>query len=69
MFMAIFYMLRKAWIIGSKYEFWAGFYGLLAFCFANTTMVYFNFSEMGIVLIIIYIRYFSEKFSMELDTT
>ena len=60
-FLAIFFMLRQAWIIGSKHEFWAAFYGLLAFCFANTTMVYFNLSEMGIILIVLYLRYFSEK--------
>jgi hypothetical protein len=28
-------------------------------------MVYFNFSEMGIVLVIIYLRYFSEVSSTE----
>jgi hypothetical protein len=66
LFVAIFFMLKRAWTIGSKNEFLAGFYGLLAFCLANTTMVYFNFSEMGIVLVIIYLRYFSEKSSIEL---
>jgi hypothetical protein len=60
-------MLKRAWIIGSKNDFLAGFYGLLAFCLANTTMVYFNFSEMGIVLVIIYLRYFSEKPVLELS--
>jgi hypothetical protein len=66
-FLGVFYMLKRAWIIGSKNEFWAGFYGLVAFCFANTTMVYFNLSEMGIVLVIIYLRYYSEKSSLELS--
>ena len=66
LFISLFYMLKKAWRIGSKYQFWAGFFGLLAFCFANTTMVYFNFSEMGIILIFIYLRYFSQTESMEL---
>lgn len=69
LFSAIFFMLKKAWIIGSKNEFLAGFYGLLAFCLANVTMVYFNFSEMGIVLVIIYLRYFSEVSSTELAET
>jgi hypothetical protein len=67
LFLAIFFMLKRAWIIGSKNDFLAGFYGLLAFCLANTTMVYFNFSEMGIVLVIIYLRYFSEKPVLELS--
>jgi hypothetical protein len=66
-FFAIFFMLKRAWTIGSKNDFMAGFYGLLAFCIANTTMVYFNFSEMGIVLVIIYLRYFSEKPALELS--
>jgi hypothetical protein len=65
LFLSIIYLLRDAWIVGRKYEFWAGFYGFLSFCFANTTFVYFNFSEMGIVLVIIYLRYFNEKSSLE----
>jgi hypothetical protein len=69
LFLSIFYMLKRAWTIGTQYDFLAGFYGLVAFCFANTTMVYLNFSEMGIVLVIIYLRYFSEKSTTELATT
>jgi len=68
LFFSIFFMLRYAWIIGSKYEFWAGFYGLLAFCVANLTMVYFNFSEMGIILTFIYLKYFKDTASEELST-
>jgi hypothetical protein len=67
LFLAIFFLLKRAWTIGSKNEFLAGFYGLLAFCLANTTMVYFNFSEMGIILVVIYLRYFSEKSDSELS--
>jgi hypothetical protein len=67
LFLAIFFMLKRAWTIGSKNEFLAGFYGLLAFCLANLTMVYFNFSEMGIALVIIYLRYFSENQATELS--
>jgi hypothetical protein len=62
-------LLRDAWIVGTKYEFWGGFYGLLSFCVANTTMVYFNLSEMGIVLVILYLRYFKETSSLELATS
>jgi hypothetical protein len=69
LFLAIFFMLKRAWTIGSKNDFWGGFYGLLAFCAANLTMVYFNFSEMGIVLIIIYLRFFKETSSLELTTS
>jgi hypothetical protein len=64
-FLGIYFLLQRAWIAGSKNEFWAGFYGLIAFCVANATMVYFNLSEMGIVLIVIYLRYFSEKSESE----
>jgi len=68
-FLAVFYLLRDAWVIGTKYDFWGAFYGLLAFCFANTTLVYFNLSEMGIVLIVLYLRYFKETSSLELVTS
>ena len=68
LFLSMFFLLRDAWIVGRKYEFWGGFYGLLSFCFANTTLVYFNFSEMGIILVIIYLRYYNEKSSLELST-
>jgi hypothetical protein len=67
LFLSLFYLLKEAWIIGTKYAFWTGFYGLIAFLMANTTMVYFNLSEMGIVLIVLYFRYFKETGSMELQ--
>jgi hypothetical protein len=46
--------------------FWGSFYGLLAFCVANTTFVYFNLSEMGIILAVIYLKYFNDKSSLKL---
>ena len=52
-------------MIGKKYLFWGSFYGLLAFCFANTTFVYFNFSEMGIILAVIYLKYYEDKSEVE----
>jgi hypothetical protein len=61
LFLSMYFMLKRAWTIGSQHQFLAGFYGLFAFCLANTTMVYLNFSEMGIVLVMIYLRYYSEK--------
>lgn len=68
-FMGLYFLLRKAWDIGKRNEFWAGFYGLLSFYFANTTMVYFDISEMGIILIVLYLRYFSEKEELEPSTS
>ena len=65
-FLGIFYLMKYAWSMGSEYNFWGGFFGLLAFCFANVTMVDFDLSEIGIVLIIIYFRYFKESSSLEL---
>ena len=56
---ALFFLLRDAWVTGRNYGFWGSFYGLLGFAFANFTMVYFNFSEMGIVLAVIYIKYYN----------
>ncbi len=58
---SIFYLLKRAFMIGKKYLFWGSFYGLVAFCIANTTFVYFNFSEMGIILAVIYLKYFEDK--------
>ncbi|HEY5125370.1 MAG TPA: O-antigen ligase family protein [Ignavibacteria bacterium] len=66
-FISIFLLLKKAWTVGKKYLFWGGFYGLLSFCFANITFVYFNLSEMGIILAVIYIKYFNDKSSLELS--
>jgi len=64
---SIFYLLRKAFIVGRKFLFWGSFYGLLSFCFANATFVYFNFSEMGIVLAVIYLKYYDDKSLPELS--
>jgi len=60
-FLSLFYILKKAWIVGKTYMFWGSFYGFVAFCLANTTLVYFNLSEMGIILGMIYLRYFQEQ--------
>jgi O-antigen ligase len=65
-FLSLFFLLRNSWLIGKKHMFWGSFYGLLSFCIANATLVYFNLSEMGILLAVIYMKYFTDKSSMEL---
>ena len=65
--LSLFYLLKNAWIVGTKYMFWGSFYGLLAFCIANFTFVYFNLSEMGIILAVIYIKYFNDKSLLNLS--
>lgn len=66
---SIFYLLKEAFIVGRKFLFWGSFYGLLSFCFANTTFVYFNFSEMGIVLAVIYLKFYTDRYESELSET
>jgi hypothetical protein len=58
---ALFFLLRNSWIVGKKYLYWGSFYGLLSFCFANTTFTYFNFNEVGIILAVLYIKYYHDK--------
>ena len=58
LFLALFFLLRDAWIIGKRHGFWGSFYGLIGFAFANTTFVAFNFNEMAIVMAVIYMRYY-----------
>jgi hypothetical protein len=65
MFFSLFFMLRDGWIAGRKNAYWGSFYGLISFCLANVTMVYFNFGEIGIILAILYIRIFNGKSSTE----
>lgn len=60
-FLSIFYLLKRAWTIGKEHHFWGSFYGLISFCLANLTTVYFNLSEMGIVLAVIYLRYYTTE--------
>jgi len=67
LFLSIFFLLKNAWLIGTRYVFWGSLYGLLSFCFANITFVYFNFSEMGIILAVIYLKYFNDKSLLELS--
>jgi hypothetical protein len=64
---SLFYLLKYAWTIGRKYVFWGSFYGLLSFCFANVTFVYFDLSEIGIVLAVIYLKYYKEKSLAEIS--
>ncbi len=58
LFLALACLLWDSWKIGKQDDFWGSFYGLLGFALANFTFVYFNFSEMGIVIAVIYIRYY-----------
>lgn len=58
LFLALIFLLRDAWIIGRREDFWGSFYGFIGFALANFTFVYFNFSEMGIILAVIYLRYY-----------
>jgi hypothetical protein len=58
-FMAFYYMLKDAKVVGKKYNYWGPYYGIISFLIANTTLVYFNLSEMGIVISMIYVRYFT----------
>ena len=58
LFLALLCMLWDAWMTGRRNDFWGSFYGLLGFTLANFTFVYFNFSEMGIILAVIYMRYY-----------
>ena len=64
---SIFFLLKNAWAIGRKYVFWGSFYGLLSFCFANVTFVYFDLSEIGIVMAVIYLKYYKEKSLTEIS--
>lgn len=59
-FISLFFILQYAWQVGKKHTFWGSFYGFLSFGLANTTLVYFNLSEMGIILAIIYLKYFKD---------
>jgi hypothetical protein len=58
LFLSLFFLLRDAWLVGKRYEFWGSFYGFVGFALANVTFVYFSFNEMGIILAIIYLRYY-----------
>lgn len=66
-FFALYQLLKDAWVVGKKHSFWGSFYGLISFCLANWTFVYFNFTEMGIVLAIIYIRHYKSEVSFSSD--
>ncbi len=58
LFLSLLCLLWDAWIIGRRSDFWGSFYGLVGFTLANFTFVYLNFSEMGIILAVIYMRYY-----------
>ncbi|MBS1573965.1 MAG: hypothetical protein JST09_01575 [Bacteroidetes bacterium] len=58
LFLALFFLLRDAWRAGKRYQFWGSFYGILAFCLANLTFVFFDLSESGIIIAAIYLRFY-----------
>lgn len=59
LFLSLFYLLKEAWVVGRKNKYWGSFYGLVTFCFANLTFVYFNLSEAGIIMALIFLRYYT----------
>jgi len=67
--LAILFIMRDSWIAGKKFGFWGAFYGMLTFLVANATMVYFDFNEMGIILAVLYLRFFNETSSEEYSLT
>jgi len=58
LFGSLAFLLIRAFLVGLKFKFWGSFYGLLSFCLANATFVYFNLNEVGVVLAILYLRYY-----------
>ena len=63
--LSMFFLFRDTWKVGKRDNFWGIFYGLISFCLANITFVYFNFNEMGIVISIIYLRYFNYRSALK----
>ena len=63
-FIALFYLVRDSWVIGRRYKFWGSFYAFITFCVANATFVYFNCAEMGIVLSVIYLRFYKSTYPL-----
>jgi O-antigen ligase len=60
-FISLGYLLKSAWDVGIKHRFWGSFFGLVTFCIANIVFVFFDLSDMGIVLSVIYIKYFNSQ--------
>jgi len=58
LFICLILLLYDSWKVGRLYGFWGAFYGFTGFVLANATFVYFNMSEMGIVMGLIYMRYY-----------
>jgi len=67
LFTAMLFLLKDAWTVGKRDGFWGVFYGLITFYLANLTLPYFNFSEMGIVIALIYLRYYNYQSTLEPD--
>lgn len=65
LFLSLFYLLKRAWIVGKTNRFWGSFYGLIAFCIANLAFVYFDLSEMGVITGLVYLRYYIELNSLK----
>jgi hypothetical protein len=62
--LSLFFLLQRAWVVARKDRFWGSFFGIVSFCVANTMFVYFNFVEMGILISVIYLRYYTYKSSL-----
>jgi hypothetical protein len=65
LFLSLFFLLKHAWKTGKQTGFWGSFFGLLTFCFANATFVYFNLSESGIIIAVIYMKMMNDRQELE----
>ncbi len=61
LFISLYLMLKRAWTAGKKYQFWGSFFGIVSFCLANATLTYFNLNEIGIIMAMIYLKYYNDK--------
>lgn len=59
-FLSFFFLLKDAWSVGKRYNFWGSFYGFVSFLVANVTFVYFNMAEMGMIIAVLYLRFYNQ---------
>lgn len=62
LFICLLLLLYDSWKVGRLYGFWGAFYGFIGFLLANATFVYFHLNEMGIVLGLLYMRYYKLRY-------
>lgn len=63
----LFYLIKRLLFIAKRTKYWGSFYAMLTFITANLTLVSFDMYRMGIILAIVFHKYYEQLYLEEVE--